>query len=121
MTSLDDAVTSQSSSKHIISYIFGSIYHRDFKLSLYDIMSQGPTFVTLTLTFDLDRISQGQGQYFRKKLNLASNISNQRPWPIDSRNIIFFPYGVIGRHSDVTKFVKTHNWLYLRFYLSYRL
>ena len=52
MTSLDDAVTSQSSSKHIIGYIFGSIYRRDFKLSLYDIMSQGPSYVTLALFVD---------------------------------------------------------------------
>ena len=39
-------------------------------------MSQGPSYVTLTLTFDLDQISQGQGQDFRKKIYLV------QPWRV---------------------------------------
>ena len=52
MTSLRDTVTSQSSSKYVIGYFFGSIYRRDFKFSLYEIMCQGPSNVTLTLIVD---------------------------------------------------------------------
>ena len=52
--------------KHIIGYNFGSNCHRDFKLSLLDSITQGPSSVTLTVTFDLDLEKFGQGQIFQK-------------------------------------------------------
>ena len=39
--------------KHIIGYNFGSSRRRDFKLNLLDSIPQGPSHVTLTMTFDL--------------------------------------------------------------------
>ena len=53
--------------KHIYGYNFGSNCRRDFKLSLLDSITQGLSYVTLTVTFDLDLEECGQGQYFQKK------------------------------------------------------
>ena len=55
--------------KHIIGHNFGSNWHRDFMLSSWDSTSRGPSYVTLTVTFDLDLEMFGQGQSFEKKTN----------------------------------------------------
>ena len=46
---------------------FASNRRRHFKLSVLDNKTQGSSYVTLTLTFDLDLEKLGQGQSFRKK------------------------------------------------------
>ena len=50
MTSSDVTVTSQNRQKHIFGHNFGSNCRSDFKLSLYNNITQEPSDVTLTLT-----------------------------------------------------------------------
>ena len=95
---------------HIFGYNFGSNGRRHFKLSSLDNITQGPSYVTLTLTFDLDLENLGQGQSFRKTIELfatiLSSILNQRSWSADSRGIFLWPFDVTGRHNDVISEVK---------------
>ena len=60
--------------KHIIGYNFSSNHRRDLKLSLLDSITQGPTYVTLTVTFDLDLKKYGQGQIFRKNQTFCNYV-----------------------------------------------
>ena len=83
---------SRKRSKHIIDHNFYSNWSRHLMLRPYVIVTQGPSHVTLTLTFDLDLKSSVKVKVFQKIelfVTLSSSISNQRTLSNNSRSINF--------------------------------
>ena len=79
-------------------------------LSPLDSRSQVPSYVTLTVTFDLDLGKSGQGQSFEKKSNFfqPSRVVYQVKGlgPLIPEIQFFCPYDVTGRHNNVINDVK---------------
>ena len=70
MTSLAVTVTSEKRQNHIFGYKFGSNCRRDFKLGLLRSITQGQSYVRLTVTFDLEKV------WSRSKFLKKSNFGN---------------------------------------------
>ena len=88
-----------------IDHNFGSNYRRHLMLKPCDGPSQGPSYVTLTVTFELDHDSSIQVK-LSQPYQLVYQIKCLGPLIPDVQFIVF----VTGRHIDVMNDVKIIYW-----------